>query len=158
MREISTGILEEIVASYREKGGNVITLLQQTQGAFGYVPKEAVEYFAAELDMAPSRFFGVATFYSQFRHKPTGKHVIVGCCGTACHVRGAEKIADGLRQELQLPHGEDTTADGQFTFEEIACLGTCSVAPVVLVNGAVRGKTSADRIVKEIRSLRKGAR
>jgi NADH:ubiquinone oxidoreductase subunit E len=107
------------------------------------------------LNIAPSRFYGVATFYSQFRLKPTGKNKIVACCGTACHVRGAEKVINGLRKELDLPAGEDTTRDGQFTLEEVACLGTCSFAPIVLVNGAVRGKTTADSIVKEVKSMRK---
>jgi NADH:ubiquinone oxidoreductase subunit E len=155
MNKNMTTTLEKIVASYREQGGNVIFLLQETQGALGYVPKEAVEYFAEELDIAPSKFFGVATFYSQFRHKPTGKNLIVACCGTACHVRGAEKISDGLRQEIDIPEGEDTSRDGEFTLERVNCLGTCSVAPVVLVNGAVRGKTTSDKVVKEVRALRK---
>jgi len=114
-----------------------------------------VEYFSEELDIAPSKFFGVATFYSQFRHKPTGKNLIVACCGTACHVRGAEKISDGLRQVIDLTEGEDTSRDGEFTLEMVNCLGTCSVAPVVLINGAVRGKTSSDKMVKEVRALRK---
>ena len=117
--------------------------------------RHAWEYFAAELDIAPSKFFGVATFYSQFRHKPTGKNLLVACCGTACHVRGAEKISSSLRQELDLPEGEDTSRDGEFTLEQVACLGTCSVAPVVLVNGVVRGKTTPDKAVKEVRALRK---
>jgi NADH-quinone oxidoreductase subunit E len=155
MNKTMTGTLEKIVASYREQRGNVIFLLQETQGAFGYVPKEAVEYFSEELGIAPSKFFGVATFYSQFRHKPTGKNLIVACCGTACHVRGAEKISDGLRQELDLPEDEDTSRDGVFTLEQVACLGTCSVAPVVLINGVVRAKTTSDKVVKEVRALRK---
>jgi NADH:ubiquinone oxidoreductase subunit E len=157
MKKAMTGVLEKIVASYREQGGNVIFLLQETQAAFGYVPKEAVEYFAEELGIAPSRFFGVATFYSQFRRKPAGRHVIVACCGTACHVKGAEKIASGLRRELGIPEEEDTSQDGEFTLEKVACLGTCSVAPVVLVNGEVRGKTTTDKVVREVRALRKKA-
>lgn len=155
MKKTMAGTLEKIVATYREQGGNVIFLLQETQGAFGYVPKEAVEYFADELGIAPSRFFGVTTFYSQFRRKPTGKNVIVACCGTACHVKGAEKISAGLRRELSIPEDEDTSQDGEFTLEKVACLGTCSVAPVVLINGDVRGKTSTDKVVREVRALRK---
>ena len=148
-------LLENIIKKYLEKEGNVIFLLQETQDAFGYIPREAVDFFSMELNIAPSRFYGVATFYSQFRLKPTGKNKIVACCGTACHVRGAEKVINGLRKELDLPAGEDTTRDGQFTLEEVACLGTCSFAPIVLVNGAVRGKTTADSIVKEVKSMRK---
>jgi NADH:ubiquinone oxidoreductase subunit E len=147
--------LEDIVAKYRERDGNIIFLLQETQEAFGYIPRKAIDFFSTELNIAPSRFYGVATFYSQFRLKPTGKNKIVACCGTACHVRGAEKVINGLRRELDLPAGEDTTKDGQFTLEEVACLGTCSFAPIVLVNGSVRGKTTSDSIVKEVKSMRK---
>ena len=148
-------LLENIIKKYLEKEGNIIFLLQETQEAFGYIPREAVDFFSLELNIAASRFYGVVTFYSQFRLKPTGKNKIVACCGTACHVRGAEKVINGLRKELDLPAGEDTTRDGQFTLEEVACLGTCSFAPIVLVNGAVRGKTTADSIVKEVKSMRK---
>ena len=155
MTKSMTATLEKIVAAYREQRGNVIFLLQETQGAFGYVPKEAVEHFADELGIAPSKFYGVATFYSQFRRKPTGKNVIVACCGTACHVKGAEKINNGLRRELNIPEDDDTSHDGEFTLEKVACLGTCSVAPVVLINGDVRGKTTTDKVVREVRALRK---
>ncbi len=147
--------LQDILTDIREKGGNIIALLQETQEAFGYIPKEAVQYFSEELNIASSRFYGVATFYAQFRLKPVGRHRITACCGTACHVRGAEKVINGLRKELDLPAGEDTTKDGQFTLDEVACLGTCSFAPIVLINGAVRGKASADSVVKEVKSMRK---
>jgi NADH:ubiquinone oxidoreductase subunit E len=155
MKKTMTDTLEKIVASYHEQKGNVIFLLQETQGAFGYVPPEAVAYFSEELGIAPSKFYGVTTFYSQFRRKPTGKNVIVACCGTACHVKGAEKINNGLRRELNIPEEEDTSEDGEFTLEKVACLGTCSVAPVVLINGEVRGKTTTDKVVREVRALRK---
>ncbi len=150
--------LENILYEFRKKGGNIIALLQDTQEVFGYIPKQAVEFFSGELGIAPSRFYGVATFYSQFRLKPVGKNRITACCGTACHVRGSEKVINGLRKELDLPPGEDTTKDGQFTLEEVACLGTCSFAPIVLVNGSVRGKSTADSVVKEVRSMRKKSR
>jgi NADH-quinone oxidoreductase subunit E len=147
--------LDNIIKKHRETGGNIISLLQDTQEAFGYVPREAVQYFADELGIAPSRFYGVSTFYSQFRLKPSGKNRITACCGTACHVRGAERILTGLKRELHLAEDEDTTPDGQFTVEKVACLGFCSFAPVVLINGAVHGKTTADPILKEIKTLRK---
>jgi NADH:ubiquinone oxidoreductase subunit E len=147
--------LDNIIKKHRETGGNIISLLQDTQEAFGYVPREAVQYFAEELGIAPSRFYGVATFYSQFRLKPSGKNRITACCGTACHVRGAERILTGLKRELHLAEDEDTTPDGQFTVEKVACLGFCSFAPVVLINGAVHGKTTADPILREIKTLRK---
>jgi NADH:ubiquinone oxidoreductase subunit E len=147
--------LDNIIKKHRETGGNIISLLQDTQEAFGYVPKEAVQYLSDTLGIAPSRFYGVATFYSQFRLKPSGKNRITACCGTACHVRGAERILTSLKRELHLADEEDTTPDGQFTVEKVACLGFCSFAPVVLINGAVHGKTTADPILKEIKTLRK---
>lgn len=146
---------EKVLRRYREKNGNLIFLLQETQAEFGYIPREAVAFFSEELGIAPSRFFGIATFYSQFRLRPAGRNKITACCGTACHVRGAEKIIRSLRRELQLPEGEDTTADGAFTLQEVACLGTCSFAPVVLVNGDVRGRANAQKVTREIRSLKK---
>lgn len=145
--------LEKIVNSHRERGGNIITLLQETQETFGYIPKEAVEYFSEQLGIAPSRFYGVATFYAQFRLKPTGKNRITACCGTACHVRGAERIINGLERELGLPEGEDTTPDREFTLEKVACLGFCSFAPVVLVNGEVYGRTSSETVIREVKKL-----
>jgi NADH:ubiquinone oxidoreductase subunit E len=147
--------LNRIIDNYRNNGGNVISLLQETQDALGYIPREAVDYFSETLNIAPSRFYGVATFYSQFRLTPTGKNKITACCGTACHVRGAEKILNSVKRELKLTEEEDTTQDREFTVEKVACLGFCSFAPVVLINGKVFGKTTADPIVKEIKAIRK---
>lgn len=147
--------LEKIIHNYRQDGGNVITLLQETQEAFGYIPREAIDYFSEHLSIAPSRFYGVATFYAQFRMTPIGKNKITACCGTACHVRGAERILSSVKRELNLSESEDTTQDREFTVEKVACLGFCSFAPVVLINDDVRGKTNADAVTKEIKSLRK---
>ena len=147
--------LKTILHTYRETGGNIISLLQDTQEAFGYVPREAVQHFADVLGIAPSRFYGVATFYSQFRLKPTGKNIITACCGTACHVRGAERILSSIKRELHLGEEEDTTPDNKFTVDKVACLGFCSFAPVVLINGAVHGRTTADPVLKEIRAIKK---
>jgi NADH:ubiquinone oxidoreductase subunit E len=147
--------LKKILKNYHETGGNIISLLQDTQEVFGYVPREAVQFFADELGLAPSRFYGVATFYSQFRLKPTGKNVVTACCGTACHVRGAERILSSIKRELELGEEEDTTTDSKFTVEKVACLGFCSFAPVVLINGAVHGRTTADPVLKEIRAIKK---
>lgn len=147
--------LDHIIEKFRKNGGNVISLLQDTQEALGYIPREAIDYFSEQLNIAPSRFYGVATFYSQFRLTPIGKNKITACCGTACHVRGAERILNSIKRELKLSEEEDTTPDREFTVEKVACLGFCSFAPVVLINDAVHGKTNADPLLKEIRSLRK---
>ena len=147
--------LKKIAHAYQQEGGNVITLLQETQDAFGYIPREAIDYFSTELSIASSRSYGVATFYAQFRLTPTGKNKITACSGTACHVRGSERIISGIKRELGLADSEDTTADREYTVEKVACLGFCSFAPVVLINKDVRGKTTADAVIKEIRSMRK---
>jgi NADH-quinone oxidoreductase subunit E len=148
-------VLDKIIDQYRSNGGNVISLLQDTQEAFGYIPRQAVDYFSDQLGIAPSRFYGVATFYSQFRLHPAGRNKITACCGTACHVRGAERILNSIKRELKLGEEEETTPDNEFTVEKVACLGFCSFAPVVLINGEVLGKTNADPVLKEIRKLKK---
>ncbi len=147
--------LEIILDNYRTNEGNLISILQDVQSVFGYIPEDAVNWFSDRLDIPASRFYGVVTFYSQFHLKPRGKNIITACCGTACHVNGSDKIIDGIRRELRLAKGEDTTADGQFTLEEVACLGTCSFAPIVLVNGKVHGKAKVDKVLKEIKPLGK---
>lgn len=149
-------ILQDIANKYSEREGNIISLLQDTQEAFGYIPREAINYFSEELGIAPSRLYGVATFYAQFRLKPAGRHIITACCGTACHVRGAGKIISGLQREIDLPENEDTTPDREFTLERVACLGTCSFAPVALIDGNVCGKTNLDTVIKEIKKIKKG--
>lgn len=147
--------LEIILDNFVKNEGNLISILQDVESAFGYIPEDAVTWFSDKLDIPASRFYGVATFYSQFHLKPRGKNIVTVCCGTACHVNGSDKIIDGLKRELKLAHGEDTTEDGEITLEEVACLGTCSFAPIALVNGAVHGKAKADKMIKEIKLLRK---
>ncbi len=145
--------LKDIVKKYHEKSGNIISLLQETQDAFGYIPREAVDFYSRELNIAGSRFYGVATFYSQFRLKPTGKNKIVACCGTACHVKGSEKLINSVRRELALSELEDTTSDGAFTMETVNCVGACSIAPVFIINKKVHAKASLGRLLKEIGTL-----
>jgi NADH:ubiquinone oxidoreductase subunit E len=147
--------LEVILDDFIKNEGNLISILQDVQSEFGYIPEDAVNWFSDKLDIPASRFYGVVTFYSQFHLTPRGKNIITACCGTACHVNGSAKIIDGLRRELKLAPGEETTKDGKFTLEEVACLGTCSFAPVVLINGKVHGKTKVDKVLKEIKPLGK---
>lgn len=145
---------ETIAQQYQQNEGNVISLLQDTQEAFGYIPREAIDYFSRTLGIAPSRFFGVVTFYAQFRMTPTGRHKITACCGTACHVRGSDRILNSLRNELKLEPDEDTTKDGEFTLEQVNCVGACSIAPIIVIDKKVYGKTTSDKILKELRSLK----
>lgn len=149
MEETLNKLLEEY-----KKNGNIISLLQEIQESLGYIPEDAVNWFSKKLGIPASKFFGVATFYSQFHLKPRGKNIITACCGTACHVKGSEKIIDKLRKELKLSDDEVTTGDNEFTLEKVNCVGACSIAPVVLVNKKVVGKASSDMMIKEIRAIK----
>ncbi|MBN2162459.1 MAG: NADH-quinone oxidoreductase subunit NuoE [Pontiellaceae bacterium] len=113
-----------------------IPLLQAVQSAFRYIPMEAIEQIAARTEMTETSLYGVATFYSQFRLEPVGEKIIRVCHGTACHVAGAEGVTDTLEKRLGIKDGE-TTADGKYTLESVACLGCCSLAPVVAVDDEI---------------------
>ena len=147
--------LDQIITKYREDVGNVIFLLQETQEALGYIPEEAINYFSETLDIAASRFYGVVTFYSQFHLKPRGKNIISVCCGTACHVKGGSKIADRVQRDLGVTADGETTADKQFTFEIVRCVGACSIAPVVLVNNRAYAEMNAEGTSKLIKKMQK---
>ncbi|HHN65782.1 MAG TPA: NAD(P)H-dependent oxidoreductase subunit E [Nitrospirae bacterium] len=148
--------LERILEDYHRSDGNLISILQNLEEEFGYIPQDAVYWFAERLDIPPAKFFGVATFYAQFHLKPRGKNIITACCGTACHVKGAERIINSLTRELQIPSGEDTTEDREFTVEKVNCVGACSIAPVVIINKEVHGKMTPEKLMKEIKNLRRG--
>ncbi|MEO0238745.1 MAG: NADH-quinone oxidoreductase subunit NuoE [candidate division WOR-3 bacterium] len=134
---------------------SLIPLLQKTQETFGYLPKEALEEISRHLEIPLTRVLGVATFYAQFRFEPLGKYVIKICHGTACHVNGAENIAQALREETGIDEGQ-TTPDGLITIERVACLGCCSLAPVIMINDKVYGKLNGEAVRKLIRKLKKG--
>jgi NADH:ubiquinone oxidoreductase subunit E len=147
-------VLEKIYKDFTENDGNIISLLQDLQEKFGYIPENAVYWFSKKLDIPASRFFGITTFYAQFHFSPRGKNIVTTCCGTACHVKGSERLITGLIKELNLPEGADTTQDQEFTLEKVNCVGACSIAPVVIINKKVHGKVSADNLMKEIRKLK----
>lgn len=147
--------LHPLIEKYKNKKGSLIPLLQGTQHLYGYIPAEAFELIAAETSLKLSDLYGVATFYSQFRLNPVGKHIIKVCHGTACHVQNATAITEALEEGLHIKDGE-TTADGLFTLESVACLGCCSLAPVMMIGEETYGKLtgkSAVKIIKDIRIL-----
>jgi NADH:ubiquinone oxidoreductase subunit E len=147
--------LDIVIEKYRNEEGSVISLLQDMQEEIGYIPEDAVTYVSKRVGLPESSFYGVATFYAQFYLKPRGKNIITACCGTACHVKGAERVISRVRRELELADGEDTTEDGLFTVEDVACVGACSIAPVVIVNKEVHGKVAASKLLKVVNNLRK---
>ncbi len=156
MLEVSQEIektLNKILNRYTTDEGNIISLLQEIQDVLGYIPENTVDWFSKKLNIPESRFFGVITFYSQFHLKPRGKHLITACCGTACHVKGSERFINNLQRELKIPEGEDTTEDKKFTVEKVACIGTCSMAPAVIINKKIYGKMTTDKLMRKVKTL-----
>lgn len=125
----------------------IIPLLQRLQDAYGYIPRDIVLEICRRTGLPASRMFGVATFYAQFHLQPRGRHVIRCCRGTACHVKGSAKLAEAIQRELDVEEG-GTTTDGRFTFETVACLGTCFLAPVIMIDNDYYGAVAPAQIPK----------
>ncbi len=141
-------IVSEYVHDYES---NLIAILQETQDEYGYLPKSVMKEISKLTDVPLTRIFGVVTFYSQFTLIPRGKHAIKICNGTACHVRGVDEVKEKVKEHLNVAEGE-TTADFKFTLETVACIGTCFLAPVMMVDDRYFGKLTTDTvtdIVKE---------
>ncbi len=124
---------------------SLIPILQQIQDAYGYLPAEILSEVSKHTDLHASQMYGVATFYEQFHLEPRGRHTIKCCRGTACHVRGGREIINALERELDVEEGQ-TTEDMRFTFETVACLGTCFLAPVIMINNDYYGNVKAGKI------------
>ncbi len=137
------------------KRSELIPRLQHIQEQKGYLPKESLEALSAELGIPLSSIYGVATFYTQFRFTPLGKYVVKVCHGTACHVNGANKISETVTEVLGINEGE-TTSDGLATIERVACLGCCSLSPVIMVNDRVYGKLTPDKVRDVLTKLKRG--
>ncbi|MHC4193614.1 MAG: NADH-quinone oxidoreductase subunit NuoE [Planctomycetota bacterium] len=138
--------LERILASRPEAGaGDLIPILQETQKAYGYLPPSVLTAMSSRTGIPASRVFGVATFYEQFYLEPHGRHTVRCCRGTACHVRGGRNIIRAIRRILGVEEGE-TTEDMEFTFETVACLGACALAPVMVVDGVYHGKMTSRKV------------
>ena len=149
---INLSLIDPIIEQYKGKAGNLIPLLQKTQDVYGYIPKEAMKYIAVKTGLELSDMYGVATFYTQFRLNPVGKHIIKVCHGTACHVQNAGTITEALSESLDVKDGE-TTPDGMFTLESVACLGCCSLAPVMMIGDETYGKLTGKEAVRIIRNI-----
>lgn len=158
-QELNTDIIDlklmaPLLEKYKGKKGNLIPLLQGAQNIFGYVPKEVFYLISEKTGAELSKMYGVATFYSQFRLNPVGKHIVKVCHGTACHVQSAPAITEELEDVLGIKDGE-TTEDKLFTLESVACLGCCSLAPVLMVGEETYGKLTRKTTVKVIKEIRK---
>ena len=137
--------------------GELIPLLQSAQDHFGYIPRRAITYISQVTHIPESTIYGVITFYSQFRLQPMGKYVVRICAGTACHVQGAKMLIDTVQDELGI-EVDDTSEDGLFTLSTVACLGCCSLAPVIMVNDEIHGQVTPDQIPLMLRDYRNRAK
>lgn len=146
--------MEGIKKEYKQEKDNLIQILNEVQEHFGYVPKEAQEAISEFLGIPMAEIYGVITFYSRFSLKPKGKYNISVCMGTACFVKGSQKILDRLLERLKIEVGE-TTADGKFSIEETRCVGACGLAPVFTVNGEVYGKATVQKLDQVLDDLMK---
>lgn len=150
---LDLSLLDPLIAKYKGKKGSLIPLLQGAQSIYGYIPAAVFEKISEETGISLSDMYGVATFYAQFRLKPAGKHIIKVCHGTACHVQNADAITDAIKEALGVNDGE-TTPDRLFTLESVACLGCCSLAPVMMIGEETYGKLTGASAVKVIKDIK----
>ena len=134
-------------------GSNLIGVLQEVQARLGYLPPEALEAVSRRIRIPLSRIYGVVSFYAQFYTEPRGQHTIRVCRGTACHVRGGNRVIDALKAELGIEE-EQTTEDMMFTLQTVACLGTCALAPVMVVDSTYHGKMDPHKAVSVVQTYR----
>ncbi len=140
-------IVDQIILKHGKTVNQVIPILQAIQNEFNFLPEEALEYVCKNTKISAARIYGVSTFYSQFRHKPVGKHIIKICVGTACHVKGAMQVYNAYLRELNIvDENENTDPNGLFTVEKVACLGCCTIAPVVQIDNITYGHLTTDNV------------
>ncbi len=144
IKEIES-VVDEVISSHNNDESLLVGILQDIQARFNYLPKEALIRVAEGLNEPLSNIYSVATFFRAFSLKPKGEHSICVCMGTACHVRGAEKILDRMEQELNIKSGT-TTDDMKYTLETVNCVGACALGPLVVVDGEYEGQMSADKV------------
>ncbi len=145
--------IDGVLLKYSNPEESLIAILQEVQGFQGYISRDAVEYITEKTGIASSRIMGVASFYAGFRLKPVGKYRIMVCMGTACHVNGSERVGDTVKRVLGIEAG-DITDDGLFSWEEVACLGCCSISPAMMINDAVYGNLTQDKVISIINSIK----
>ncbi|MFA5514785.1 MAG: NADH-quinone oxidoreductase subunit NuoE [Desulfuromonadales bacterium] len=153
-QEIDLSAANQVIDKYLDMKGALMPVLQGIQDAYGYIPEPCVHLVAERLNVYSSQIFGVLTFYAQFHLEPRGKYIIRVCMGTACHVKGAGRIADTIEERLGIGNGE-TSPDLKFTIEHVACIGACGMAPVIMVNDGTYGSLTVqklDDVIKKYKS------
>ncbi|TWU42419.1 NAD(P)H-dependent oxidoreductase subunit E [Novipirellula artificiosorum] len=154
MSEIDLTFVDDAIERTGRGPEAVIPILQQIQQHYRYLPETALRHVCAHTQITPASIEGVSTFYTQFRHEPVGNHLIHVCLGTACHVKGAQLVMDSLRTELKIAKGEDTDRDGKFTLQSVACLGCCTLAPVVQIDEVTYGGLTPKKIPEMLHDFR----
>lgn len=149
-------LLATVLKEYKDVKGSLITILQKAQDIYGYLPTDVIYHIAEETGNTPAKVMGVATFYTQFRLTPVGKYLIMLCQGTACHVNGSERIEAAITEELGIKDGE-TTEDGLFTLKCVACLGCCSLSPVMMINEETYGSLTPEKAIRILNELKEKA-
>jgi NADH-quinone oxidoreductase subunit E len=142
---IDLSLAHKIIDKYIDMPGNLMPVLQGAQDEYGYIPRVVADLIAERLNVYPSQIYGVLTFYAQFHLKPRGKFIIRVCVGTACHVQGAPRIVESFFDRLHIGHAE-TSPDLRYTFETVACLGACGMAPLAMVNDATYGAMTIQKV------------
>ncbi len=139
--------LTQILSSHKKEPSALIPVLQAAQEELGYLPKEAMSQIARYLGLSESQVFGTASFYAQFRFAPKGRREVTVCRGTACHVRGAPRVIEEVKQQLQIEEGE-TTPDLEYSFDTVACVGCCALGPIMVIDKKVYGRMTPSKVKK----------
>jgi NADH:ubiquinone oxidoreductase subunit E len=153
--EINLLEIDEIVEGVGTQPKDALNILLRIQSTYRYLPEEALRRVCEITKITPAQITGVSTFYSQFRHKPVGKHIIKVCHGTACYVLGAERITEAVRKHLDIPEDADTDAGRLFTVENVACLGCCSLAPCLMIGEITYGHLTPQNTYKSVENFLK---
>jgi len=145
--------VDSIIDSYADKKEQLISLLQDIQAEFNYLPQDVLVRVSQKLDIPVSQVFSVATFFRAFSLKPRGRHLVTVCLGTACHVRGGQRLVDKIERDYGIKPGE-TSEDTRFTLETVNCLGCCALGPVVVVDGKYESRMNADKLDRVLRGYK----
>ncbi len=149
----NAGVIGKLLNDFPPQRSNLIPMLQAIQGRLGYLSKDAIENVSEYTRVSEAEIYGMASFYTQFRFSPAGKHMFTICRGTACHVLGSQKLVDEIENTLNIKPG-GTTPDLQFSLETVACFGSCALAPLAVVDGKVYGRMTSQKIRQLVESLR----
>ena len=146
--------IDAIIDRYEKAPAALLAIMQDVQDEERYLPKEAMDRIASALKVPITRVYQMATFFESFHLEPRGKHICTVCMGTACHVRGAQRLVEQLERDLEVPSGQ-TTKDLMFTIEEVNCVGACALGPLVIINGDYHGNMTSGSLQKVVKKIKK---